>query len=464
MGRFDSTYASLPIWAQHAAVSTFGLYWHWLRFGPGYKQFVRDYAQRERFTTVQWQGWKQIRLRQLLSSAADHVPYYRDTWNAAQKHAARQGLLEELPLLGKEPLRQAHRAFLRDDLRPWKELSFHTSGSTGTPIVTVFTIAELRNTLALREVRSARWAGVSFEQPRATFSGRMVEPDPQSTGPFYRFNWVERQAYLSAFHLRRDTAARYVDALRRHHISWLTGYAFSYYVLAGFILEEGLEVPPLNAVITTSEKVTPQMREIMERAYRCRVYEEYSTVENAVFASECEYGRLHVSLDSGIVEILRSDGSPCAPGEAGEVVATCLMRDFHPLIRFRIGDMAAWDERPCPCGRELPVIQEVLGRMEDAVVGPDGRKMVRFHGIFADQPHIREGQIVQESLGRIRVKIVKSEGYGPTDTAEVVRRMHQRLGHQVLIVVETVESIPRTTAGKFKAVVSKLPTEQANVM
>jgi phenylacetate-CoA ligase len=287
----------------------------------------------------------------------------------------------------------------------------------------------------------------------------MVEPDPDSKGPFYRFNLVERQVYFSAFHLRPDTARFYVDALRRHRIQWLTGYAVSYYLLAKLVLEQHITVPALKAIITTSEKVTPDMRTIMERAFGCRVYEEYSTVENAVFASECEQGRLHVSPDACVLEILRPDGTACEPGETGEVVATCLMRDYQPLIRFRLGDVAAWDPESCPCGRAMPVIKEVIGRIEDVVVGPDGRQMVRFHGVFVDQPHVREGQIVQETLDRVRVKVVPCAGFGDADVRDIMARVQQRLGKEVKVIVEPVTEIPRTKAGKFQAVVSLLAHE-----
>jgi phenylacetate-CoA ligase len=456
LGRLDQVYARLPVWAQHAAVSAYGVYWNRLRFGRGFEQFVSEYSQRDRFSQQQWNEWQHARLRELLQLAATHVPYYRDTWTQAQKAAAREGRLAELPLLEKAPLRADARAFLRDDARARKELVFHTSGSTGTPIAAIWTVSEYRNALALREVRSARWAGVSFRDPRATFSGRIVVPDPNSPGPFYRYNIAERQVYLSAFHLRRDTAPAYVEALRKHRVQWMTGYAVSYYLLARFILEDKIPVPPIKAIVTTSEKVTSAMRATMQEAFRCRVFEEYSTVENAVFASECDHGRLHVSPDAGVVELLRPDGTPCEPGEPGEVVATCLMRDYQPMIRFRLGDMAVWDSEPCPCGRSMPVIKEVLGRVEDVIVGPDGRQMVRFHGIFVDQPHVREGQIIQEAINRIRVKVVPTDGFGPSDTANIIQRIHQRLTDQVQVIVETVDAIPRTKAGKYQAVVSLL--------
>jgi phenylacetate-CoA ligase len=463
MGRLDSWYAQLPVWAQHSAVSAYGAYWYWVRFGPGYRRHERNYRERDRWSAAEWKVWQNNRVKELLETAADRVPYYRETWSDHDKRAACAGRLTELPLLEKQPIRANPRAFLRDDWHPRPELVFHTSGSTGTPVATLWTLQEYRNALAVREVRSAGWAGVSFGVPRATFSGRMVEPDPHSQGPFHRFNAVERQVYLSAFHLRSDTAARYVDALTRHSVRWITGYAVSSFLLARFMLEAGLKIPGLKAVITTSEKVTPEMRRTMEAAYGCRVFEEYSTVENALFASECEEGGLHVSPDVAAVEILRPDGTACEPGEVGEVVATCLMREYQPFIRYRIGDLAQWNTEPCPCGRSMPVIKEVVGRIEDVVIGPDGRQMVRFHGIFVNQPHVQEGQIIQETRSRIRVKVVPAPGFGTSDERDIVCRVRQRLGPEVEVIVQTVPHIPRTKAGKFKAVVSMLNGEPERV-
>ncbi len=452
----DKIYSRLPVWGQNLAITGYGAYWHWLRFGAGYEKSLNGYLARERWSLLEFQNWQTERLKELLKFAITKVPYYRRVFNEKQKNMAFAGQLEKLPLLDKESIRQSPQDFLRNDLKPVPKLIFYTSGSTGTPLASYWTASELRDSIALRETRSAQWAGVSFKSPRATFSGRMVVPQANSKGPFYRFNSIEKQVYFSAFHLSPETAKSYVLALHKHKIEWMTGYAVSYYLLAKFIIDQNLKPPPLKAVITTSEKLTKEMKEIMEVAYQCRVYEEYSTVENSLFASECEKGRLHISPDVAIVEILRPDGSCCELEEPGEVVTTCLMHDFQIFVRYRIGDIAAWDSEPCHCGRQMPVLKEVLGRMEDIVIGSDGRQMVRFHGIFTNQPHVREGQIIQETLKRIRVKIVPSHGFGQSDVLDIQNRMHQRLGSGMEIIVEPVDFIPRTQAGKFKAVISML--------
>jgi phenylacetate-CoA ligase len=121
-----------------------------------------------------------------------------------------------------------------------------------------------------------------------------------------------------------------------------------------------------------------------------------------------------------------------------------------------LGDLAAWDPKPCPCGRAMPVIKEVVGRMEDVVTGPDGRQMVRFHGIFVNQPNVIEGQIIQEALDQIRVKVVPTVGFNQSEIVDIQHRIQQRLGTSINVTVETVTEIPRTKAGKFKAVISNI--------
>ncbi len=155
MSKLDSIYAKLPVWAQHTSVSLYGYYWRWLRFGAGYQRFLHDYLQRENFPSAAWDAWQQARLLQILEIASTRVPYYRSLWGDAERAAARAGRLEDLPLLEKSALRKAPQAFLNQGIHPRPNLIFHTSGSTGTPIETHWTVSELRDSLALREARGA---------------------------------------------------------------------------------------------------------------------------------------------------------------------------------------------------------------------------------------------------------------------------------------------------------------------
>src|SRR5579862_5274304 len=103
MGRLDTLYAQVPIWAQHATVSAYGGYWYWLRFGPGYSGYVGDYLERGTFSSAEWKTWQDACLRRLLH-AATKIPHYQRTWSKEMKSAALAGRLQELPVLDKEPI------------------------------------------------------------------------------------------------------------------------------------------------------------------------------------------------------------------------------------------------------------------------------------------------------------------------------------------------------------------------
>ena len=95
-------------------------------------------------------------------------------------------------------------------------------------------------------------------------------------------------------------------------------------------------------------------------------------------AMECSRGRMHLVPFVGVMEIVRPDGSPCVPGESGEIVATGLLNDAMPLIRYRLGDCAAWDENQiCECGNGHPILKYIDGRTDDYLLTIDGRKIGR---------------------------------------------------------------------------------------
>lgn len=458
MALADRLYRRLPVLGQHAAVTAFGLVWHWRRFGGGYANARKGFIERESYGLEQWARYQRDQLRELLQ-ASMRTPYYRDRFTRSAIDRFELDDLSRIPILEKAETRKQPEAFLIDDVDVDKLTICATSGSSGTPVRTYWSNADFRRSLALREARACRPAGVSYREPRATFSGRLVVPDANSNGPFHRFNLVERQVYFSAFHIAPQNAKAYVDALNRHGIVWCTGYTHAYEQLGAMMLEQGIPPPPtVRAVITTSEKLTQGGRTIIEQAFGARVFEEYGQVEDACWACERPDGRLHVSPDAGILELVRPDGTsiPYDDPTEGQVVATSLIRRSQIFLRYRVGDMACWDVEAT---RQLgtPVLREISGRIEDVVIAPDGRRTVRFHGIFTELPAVREAQVIQEAVDRLRIRVVGTAGYGSGTAEEIVRRVHARLTTSMRVEVERVDSIPRTSAGKFQAVINRVP-------
>ena len=194
MSALNKLYQNSPVWLQNAMVSAYGLYWHWARFGGDYQKHETDYRARENYSANEWSAYQKRLVKELLALCLAEVPYYREAWGEAILAAAKEGELGGIPILEKDSLREKPQAFLRQDVKPFPKFVFHTSGTTGTPIQSYYTLSELRRSMAIRESRSANWAGVSFSDARATFSGRLVEPDPLQEKTIY----VNRKLVRSA--------------------------------------------------------------------------------------------------------------------------------------------------------------------------------------------------------------------------------------------------------------------------
>lgn len=455
----QSIYQALPIPCQNLLISLYGWYWKRRRFGGSYKQELVKLQQQEYWSEYQFSDYQTTELRKLLLHASRTVPYYKDIFS---KRGLSEDKIKEftlsdlglLPILSKDDLRKCGTTTLVSEVVSKGRAYYGSSGSTGTPVQILYTHDLHRKMTAAMENRVRNWAGVTIQDARGMIGGRRVVPDGESKGPFYRYNSFEKQVYFSAYHISAKHAEDYLEGMQKHKIKWITGYAMSNYFLARFIEETGLKAPSLKAVITSSEKLTQEMRDTFMRVYGCRTFDSYSGVEACGLISECEHGSLHISPEIGIIELLNESGNPVQPGEVGEAVCTGLLNYDQPLLRYQIGDrMRLSKNQNCSCGRHMPVIEEIVGRTEDTVIGKDGREMVRFHGIFIGIPSIIEGQIVQHTLTSFEIKLVVSSPLSNPECDSIVSRMKSQLG-DVEIKIHTVDSIPRTSNGKFKAVIS----------
>ena len=127
-----------------------------------------------------------------------------------------------------------------------------------------------------------------------------------------------------------------------------------------------------------------------------------------------------------------------------------------PLIRFEIGDRGSVQNGvSCTCGSRRPILASIEGRLDDVITTPDGRSIGRLDPVFKSDLAIREAQVIQETAGRLRVKVVPAPEYDAKTEADIKTRFREFLG-EMEIVVEPVESLPRTANGKLRGVVNQV--------
>jgi len=456
-----AAYQALPPSLQSVAASARGLYLRRWRYSRRTDRDVEAILERDTWNAHQWRAWREERLAAVLDRAATRVPYYRDQWQARRRRGDRAAwdVLPNWPILEKAPLRQNAHAFVADDRRPRSMFHEHTSGTTGTPLDLWWSRETVLAWYALFEARWRRWYGVTRRDRWAIIGGQLVTPVLRTRPPFWVWNAALRQLYLSAYHVAPASVPQYLHAMQRYGVRYIFAYPSALYALARAADPALARSLGLVVMIANAEPVLAHQREVIEETFGCPLRETYGMSEIVTAASECASRQLHLWADAGVLEVIQG-GEPVPPGSTGDLVGTGLVNMDMPLIRYRVGDRGAVaaDDR-CACGRGLPVLLAVEGRIDDVLYTRDGRAIGRMDPVFKSQSPILEAQIIQESLDAVRLVLVPGPGYSDADGGVLARRIRERLG-DVVVVVERAASIPRTANGKLRAVVCAIPKDQ----
>lgn len=437
-----------------------GLQLRWWRYGPETEALVEAALARETWSAARWRNYQEERVARTLHEAARDVPYYQDQWRARRARGDRASVerLENWPVLSKDAVRRHGRAFVSTKAAGRRLFADHTSGTTGKSLTLWCPKETVREWYALFEARSRRWYGTSRHDAWAILGGQLVTPQATRTPPFWVWNAPLRQLYMSSYHLAPDLVPRYLEALAKYNVTYLYGYSSSLYALAMGARELGASRLGLRVAITNAEPLFDYQRRAISEVFGCPVRETYGMAEIVAAGGQCERGCMHLWPEAGHVEVLNGE-APVPAGTTGDLVCTGLLNPVMPLVRYAVGDRGALaaDSR-CACHRTLPIASTIEGRADDVLYTIDGRPIGRLDPIFKADLPVHEAQIIQEAPDRVRVRYVPADGFSPAAMASMAERLRDRLG-PVQVIGEAVDSIPRTAAGKFRAVVRAFAIE-----
>jgi phenylacetate-CoA ligase len=280
--------------------------------------------------------------------------------------------------------------------------------------------------------------------------------------------WLSNRMFIPAFELSEQKVRGLVKKLNRYKPVLVDGYAESFNFLAGYIPKSQLTGFRPKGIVSSAQILPEQSRKAIEEAFGCKVFDKYGSREFSGIAYECEeHNGHHVSAESYIVEILK-DGRPAKPGELGEIIITDLNNYCVPLIRYRIGDLAiAMDHSaPCPCGRGLPKIGDIEGRVQAIIAGTNGCYLpgTFFAHLFKDYDYIiQQYQVVQELPGEINLLIIKAPNFDEDTFQQVLSTLKRYLGADMKIHVDFVQQIPMVRTGKHQGTISRLGMDYQNL-
>lgn len=411
----------------------------------------------EQVDRVEMQSRQSEAAERVVRHARESIPFYRELWKNDGPRSVHPAL-DGIPVLTKADIAK-DGVGPRDPGFTSRTLATRTSGSTGSPMVFHRSMEQESWFWALR-FRMWRWAGYHPGDPYLE-----INLNPRLAWKKRLQDRLFRCTYLT-YNADNQDSARIVAGLRDLGTPYLNGFSSSLFALGRYILEQDGPRPSIAGILATGDTLHPSYRETIERAFGVRALDYYGAGgEGFHVASQClESGsRYHIHPENAVLEVLAEDG-PAKPGTPGRIVATQLGNDAMPLVRYELGDVgvAAPDGATCTCGRTLPMLERVEGRIPDLVVAPSGAFLVThfFVVLFKDIQEIGRYQVVQKAADRIRVRLVPRPD---ADRAAIEERVRKEVGDATRGTLacdfDWVDEIPLSGAGKRRLVVSDLGRE-----
>lgn len=397
------------------------------------------------------------RVRAIVAHAHRTVPYYRETMGRlglAPSDFASADDLARLPLLSKEEVAADPERFLSTAVDPSTCLALTTTGTSGPRFTVLHDSEAMRLNLACagRETEAiTRTIRRSLLGLRiATF--RVTRGVPETTQRFYRSQVVlpTRRLALSPYDPLEQSLAR-LDSFRPDVIAGIGSHTG---MLFRLFLEGKIRFRLPRAVVFGGDPFPEHVRTRLEDAYGIPVFSCYGATEAPRIGFSCEARRgLHLHADLCHVRVLGDGSGP------GELVVSNLTNRATVLLNYRLGDRGVFGERGCPCGRTLPLLDGMIGRVDEAILLSNGRFLTRFdlYPVLRSRADVLEYQLAQTAENALSVRVVPDVD---ADFARIEREV--RLGFQALVGdpvrvdVEQVASIPALPGGKV-AVIAALP-------
>jgi phenylacetate-CoA ligase len=436
-----------------------------MMYGSGLQKFVfpiSNLLMRRNFWPIyqelqasQWYPQQRIeeiqlaKLRRLVEHAHGTVPLYKEMMDAKGVKPSDITQLEDikkLPIITKKDFREGFperctsKAVQRD-----KWILDSTSGSTGNPFQfikdSVFLDYRLANTL-----RNYTWT-------RMMLGSRMMSlwgyHETRLAGKV--LDSMMRTKYLSAFDVE-DNYREYYRKIRNYKPYLIAAYSSSVTHFARLLSQNGLTDLHIPVVISCAETLYPNNRALIEQVLHSQVFNRYGTRELGDVAHECDHhSGLHINAESYVAEVAKESNSD----KHGKLIVTNLTNFTMPFIRYDTEDYATSSDEKCTCGRSLPMLMSVDGRVVDFIKLPSGRELsFLFFNHFFEQygAYLRQFQVVQDKRNHITINLVTTSSYDKWNERTILRGIHSALGAEMQITINKVDRIEREKSGKTRPV------------
>ncbi len=427
-----------------------------------YKIFKEKYTflqESQWWTQNQFEEYQLGQLHALLDHAYKNVPYYTKMFNdVGLKPRAIQDFkdLQKLPYVTKQTVRENSNAFIAKNY-PLKKLEYITTGgSTGKPL-------GLYVEKGVAEATYMAYYQTILNRAKCHYMNKQIHFFGYDD--LWKYHAFGRVLTLSTFFMTDENLSLYVQKINTFKPKFIMGFPSAFSMLANYMVKNKIDYfPSVKAIFPSGETIIDAQYELFEKAFQCKLICSYGHNELSAMAGTCEDSYFyHLFPEYGITEIINEKGFPVSnDGDVGEIVATGFSNYVFPLIRYKTEDVCICAKQKCTCGRNYPLVKNIIGRVQQFIVTKANRliPLTGIYGLIAHcTQHVKECQIYQDTQGEIQLNIVKETTYTAEDEKHIQMSFQRKFQDEITLNIIYVDTIPRTSSGKHQFLIQKLPVE-----
>jgi len=408
----------------------------------------------EKLSSREIEKFQWSKAKELINYCYENVPFYKKRFTSIgliPKDIKDKSDLLKIPVLTKDEIRNHWPEMIPKN--GYQRLTYRsTSGTSGTPLIFPKDhYATSYMDAAMYQVYS--WYGIKIGDRQARLWGSATKPVAQIKQKFK--DYLLNRVRLSAFNMTDENCYNYYKKLLSFRPKFIYGYPNAILSFSKFLRRNKIDGTKLTlkAVICTGEILFPEHRKIIESTFKSKVVNEYGTTENGIIAFECPEGNMHILAHNVLVEFIK-DGHYVEPGESGQIVVTELNSRCIPFLRYKLDDIGKPSDKKCTCGRNLPLMEIIEGRIDDFIQTPDGRLVYDAILAYLFKEGVKEFRGIQKAKDELIIQLVKDAKYNTELENHFRNELVSYLGRDMHIHFQYLKEIPRDKSGKLQYFVS----------
>lgn len=447
-------YNKSPIFIQNILTSIQGLVYKKQRYGREYRKHKKIILNRDYSNEKLIDQYQNSQFTEYLRHTIEHSPFYKNYYSQVDLSDIRTvSDIVKLPIIEKETVRENIKEIY---IHKGKNIIMSTSGTTGKSINILVSIKDLQRRMAYLDAFKEKCGFTNLKMRRATFNSSKIIPPNNKKQVFYRKNVFMRQRIYSGYHCEHKNIKHYINDLNKYKPQSIDGLPSVIYKISKYILDNKIQLDFIPvAIFPTAETLLPHYRSTIESAFRCKVFDQYSSTEAAPFIVECDQGNLHYRKDTGIIERL----------DDGRILVTCFYSNSTPLIRFNIGDVIGeLKSIRCSCGDSSPIISNLQGRSTDYLITETGDHLSSLFLSLVSQSFdnsIIEMQFIQNDKKSLIVNVVTTDDFNDNMSQIIIKKLKYSMGDSIQISVKRVGKIEKNGV-KHPLIINRIQEGQIN--